>query len=87
MAKNDEQITEEFDEAINMGPKELEEWLETDESKEADQKDGGSGSKGHESGRRIVEILEKDKIRLHRGGHRPHEEGRQLRPPSPSPAS
>jgi DNA topoisomerase VI subunit B len=61
MAKSDEQIIEEFDEALNMGPKELEEWLETDESKEAGQKDGGSESKGHESGRKIVEILEKDR--------------------------
>ncbi len=32
----------------------------TDESKEVGQKDGGSESKGHESGRRIVEILNKD---------------------------
>ena len=35
--------------------------LETEESKEVFQKDGGSESKGHESGRKIVEILEKNK--------------------------
>jgi hypothetical protein len=57
MAKSDEQVVEEFDEAVNMSPKELEEWLETEESKEVGQKDGGSESKGHESGRKIVEIL------------------------------
>jgi hypothetical protein len=36
------------------------EWLESEESKEVGQKDGGSESKGHESGRKIVEVLEKD---------------------------
>jgi Protein of unknown function (DUF3140) len=59
MAKSAEQVIEEFDEAVNMSRKELEEWLETDESKEVGQKDGGGESKGYESGRRIVEILEK----------------------------
>jgi hypothetical protein len=48
MSKSDEQVVEEFDEAVNMSRKELEEWLETDESK------------GHESGRKIVEILGKN---------------------------
>ena len=61
MSKSDEQVIEEFDEAVNMSRKELEEWLETDESREVGQKDGGDESKGHESGRRLVEILEKDK--------------------------
>ena len=60
MAKSDEQVVEEFGEAVNMSRKELEEWLETDESKAVGQKDGRSESKGHESGRRIVRILEKD---------------------------
>jgi Protein of unknown function (DUF3140) len=40
--------------------RELEEWLQTQESREVGQKDGGSESRRHESGRRIVEILEKD---------------------------
>src|SRR5215217_5641099 len=48
MAKSYEQVAQEFDEAVNMSREELEEWLETDESK------------GHESGRKIVEILGKD---------------------------
>ena len=60
MSKSDEQVIEEFEEAVNMSRKELEEWLETEESKEVGQKDGGSESKGHESGRKIVEVLEKD---------------------------
>jgi hypothetical protein len=61
MSKSDEQVVEEFEEAVNMSCKEFEEWLETEESKEVGQKDGGGESKGHESGRKIVEILGKDK--------------------------
>ena len=62
MAKSDEQIVEEFNEAVNMSRKELEDWLQTDESRSVGQSEGGGGeSKGHESGRRIVEILDKNK--------------------------
>jgi hypothetical protein len=60
MTKSDEQVREEFREAVNMDADELKEWLETDESKSVGQSDNGGESKGHESGRRIVEILEKD---------------------------
>jgi hypothetical protein len=56
VADDRQQVIEEFDEAVNMTPKELEEWLQTDESKSVGQSDGGGESKGHESGRRIVEI-------------------------------
>ena len=62
MANDDrQQVIEEFDEAVNMTRKELEEWLQTDESKSVGQSDGGGESKGHESGRKIVEILGKNK--------------------------
>jgi hypothetical protein len=60
VAKDREQIIEEFDEAVNMTRKELEDWLQTDESQGVGQSDGGE-SKGHESGGKIVEILEKNK--------------------------
>jgi hypothetical protein len=60
MAKSDEQVIEEFGEAANMSAGELEDWLETDESESVGQSDNGGESKGHESGRRIVEILKKD---------------------------
>jgi hypothetical protein len=76
MAKSDEQVVEEFQEAVNMDADELKEWLETDESKQVGQKDGGSESKGYESGRKIVEILGKNNSDLTRRGPRPHEEGR-----------
>ena len=61
MAKDRQQIVEEFDEAVNMTRKELEDWLQTDESRSVGQSDGGGESKGHESGRKIVEILGKNK--------------------------
>jgi hypothetical protein len=63
MANGDDRqrVIEDFDEAVNLTPEELEEWLETDESKLVGQSDGGGESKGHESGRRIVEILGKNK--------------------------
>src|SRR5215208_6510289 len=61
MAKSNEQVVQEFDEAVNMTPKELEEWLQTDESKSVGQSDGGGESKGHKSGRKIVEFLGKNR--------------------------
>ena len=57
MAADRQQIIDEFDDNVNMTRKELEEWLQTDESRSVGQGDGES--KGHESGRRIVEILDK----------------------------
>ncbi len=47
-----------FDDAVNMTARELERWLETDESKSVGQSDGGE-SVGHESGSRIVALLRK----------------------------
>src|SRR3712207_904290 len=55
-------IKKDFDEAVNMSASELQRWLDTDESQSVGQKSGGSGeSTGHESGRRIVELLQKKK--------------------------
>ena len=53
-----------FAEAVNMAPKAIEEWLATDESKSVGQKDGGSESVGHKSGKRIVAIKRKSKADL-----------------------
>ena len=58
VADGDKQTRDEFHEAVNMTAKQLEDFLDTDESKSVGQKSGGSGeSTGHESGRRIVELL------------------------------
>jgi hypothetical protein len=61
VADHRQQIVKEFDEVVNMTPKELEEWLQTQESRSVGQSDGGGESKGHKSGRRIVEIKRKKK--------------------------
>jgi hypothetical protein len=58
---DDEDVREEFGRLVNMTPKELEDWLASDESRSVGQKDGGGESTGHESGRRIVAILRENK--------------------------
>ena len=57
-------MSDDFDGAVNMTASELEKWLETDESREVGQKDGGGESTGHASGRRIVALLRKKKADL-----------------------
>ena len=57
MSDDDDQTRRDFRDAVNMGPAELEKWLDTDESQEVGQKDGGGESTGHASGRRIVDLL------------------------------
>ena len=57
MDDGERQIADEFGKAVNMTAKELESWLDTEESKAVGQKDGGGESTGHESGRRIVDLL------------------------------
>lgn len=60
-------IRAEFGEAVNMTPKELRDWLDTEESRSVGQNEdgtksgsGGGESTGHRSGRHIVSILEKN---------------------------
>jgi hypothetical protein len=66
MAEDDaDTIRREFAEAVTMTAGELEKWLDTPESQSVGQKSGGSGeSTGHESGRRIVELLRTRKADL-----------------------
>ncbi|MCW2678558.1 MAG: putative DNA-binding protein [Modestobacter sp.] len=44
VADDAKQTRDDFSDAVNMTPKELGDWLETDESKAVGQKSGGSGS-------------------------------------------
>ncbi len=60
MSKSRDEIWSEWRDLVNMAPKELEDWLDTEESKEVGDNDGGE-STGHKSGRRIVEILRTNK--------------------------
>jgi hypothetical protein len=65
MSEDDKQeIYDDFREAVNMQPKEIEDWLDTEDSKRVGQKDGGGESVGHKSGRRIVEIKRTNKADL-----------------------
>ena len=58
MSDNRKQLIDEFHEVVNMAPKELEEWLDSQESHAVGQKDeDGDESVGHASGRRIVALL------------------------------
>ena len=60
---NDVDIRKQFDDTVNMTAEELRRWLDTDESKSVGQKPAGGGeSTGHASGRRIVELLEKQTL-------------------------
>ena len=58
-----QEVYGDFRERVNLQPKELEEWLQTDESKSVGDSDSGE-STGHRSGRRIVEIKRKTKDAL-----------------------
>lgn len=56
-------IYDEFNDCVNMQPKELEDWLGTEKSKSVGDSDSGE-STGHKSGRRIVEIKRTKKADL-----------------------
>lgn len=60
---DDDQTYREFTDVVNMGPKELQTWLDTEESREVGQKEGGE-SVGHRSGRRIAKLLDTKKADL-----------------------
>jgi Protein of unknown function (DUF3140) len=57
MTDDDQSTWKEFHDVVNMTAGELEKWLKSDDSKDVGQKKNGGESTGHESGRRIVEIL------------------------------
>jgi hypothetical protein len=58
MNKDAKAVITEFHQVVNLTPKELKAWLETEESQAVGQKKEDE-SIGHQSGRRIIEILEK----------------------------
>jgi Protein of unknown function (DUF3140) len=57
MSGEDSQVVKDFKQVVNMSPKQLTGWLETEESQQVGQKDGGDESIGHKSGQRIVKLL------------------------------
>ena len=54
-------IRQDFHEAVNTTPTELEEWLASEESQAVGVANGDGESVGHESGRRIVSVARKAK--------------------------
>jgi hypothetical protein len=60
VADDRKSIIEDFHEVVNMSPRELSSWLETDDSQAVGQKQDGDESTGHKSGRQIVQLLERN---------------------------
>ncbi|WP_334186609.1 DUF3140 domain-containing protein [Noviherbaspirillum sp.] len=56
---NTRQTIAEFKQAVNMTPAQMEKWLDSDDSKRVGQKHGDGESVGHQSGRRIIELLQR----------------------------
>jgi hypothetical protein len=64
MAHDTDDVWTEFHERVNMTASQLRHWLESDESQEVGDFKGGDESTGHQSGRRIVDLLGKKKSDL-----------------------
>lgn len=56
-----QETLEDFRDVVNMTPNELDNWLDTNESKSVGSKKNGNESVGHRSGRRIVTLLNKNR--------------------------
>lgn len=59
-----EEVYQEFKTLVNLQPQELEDFLETEESKSVGWSEDGGESVGHQSGRRIVKIKRTNKDEL-----------------------
>jgi Protein of unknown function (DUF3140) len=64
MSEDRDTVRRQFGEAVTMTAAEREQWLGTEQSRAVGQKDGGSESTGHASGRRIVDLLRTGKSDL-----------------------
>ena len=60
-------VWDDWQQAVNMTAGELEKWLVTEESQAVGDKGSGGESTGHQSGRRIVELLRSKKADLDAG--------------------
>lgn len=60
----DQETYREFRQLVNMAPRELEKWLDTEESQSVGQTSGDGEAIGHKSGKRIVEIKRTKKAEL-----------------------
>ncbi|OQE23233.1 hypothetical protein PENSTE_c009G01840 [Penicillium steckii] len=57
MVKDSETVIEEFNELVNMTANELRDWLKQEQSQEAGWQGESGETVGHESGRKIIDIL------------------------------
>lgn len=57
MTSGVDEVWDDWKRSVTMTPKQLESWLETEESQSVGDTGGDGESTGHKSGRRIVEIL------------------------------
>jgi hypothetical protein len=64
VSDDQDRVRSDFRDAVNMTSRQLERWLATDESKSVGQSDDGGESVGHESGRKIMKILDEKADRL-----------------------
>lgn len=62
--KEKKDIYAEFYELVNMSPGEIEEWLDSEHSKEVGKDSGDGESIGHKSGRKIIRIKGRKKEEL-----------------------
>ncbi|OJJ44014.1 hypothetical protein ASPZODRAFT_814466 [Penicilliopsis zonata CBS 506.65] len=60
MVKDTGTVIEEFNSLVNMSPNELRDWLKEEQSQSSGWRNESGESIGHESGRKIVDILEKN---------------------------
>ncbi|OOQ83956.1 hypothetical protein PEBR_32636 [Penicillium brasilianum] len=58
MVKDKDTVISEFNELVNMTPNELREWLKEEQSQSSGWNNDSGETIGHESGRKIVDILE-----------------------------
>ncbi|PLB50028.1 hypothetical protein P170DRAFT_508280 [Aspergillus steynii IBT 23096] len=58
MVKDKETVIDEFNDIVNMAPNELRDWLKQEQSQESGWTNDSGETVGHESGRKIVNILE-----------------------------
>lgn len=60
LTKKQQKILQDFQKAVNMTSQNLQQWLSTEKSKSVGQKDDDDEAIGHKSGKKIVEILDRN---------------------------
>ena len=61
LSEEQQEILQDFQEAVNMSSQDLQQWLKTEESKSVGQEDDDGEAIGHKSGKKIVELLDSDR--------------------------